>query len=127
MADTLLIPAFASHPSGEFMQSRIRYAIFALVFAFVVNVPGISQQKKEELFLDPIDVKVPHISTDKAIKYDFDIVYVRTPRKGDKARSSWTEIAHPAIMDASGDLMLLHPDRQDEMLVDGGADGPVTE
>src|SRR5439155_11647347 len=126
MADTLLFPAFASHPSGEFMQSRIRYAIFALVFAFVVNVPGISQQKKEELFLDPIDVKVPHISTDKAVKYDYDIVYVRTPRKGDKATSKWTEIVHPAIMDAQGDLMLLHPDGTEERLVEGGADGSVT-
>ena len=70
-------------------------------------MPGVSQQKKEGLFLDPIDVKVPHISTDKAIKYDYDIVYVRTPRKGDKARSTWTEIAHPAIMDPQGDLMLM--------------------
>ncbi|HZZ79110.1 MAG TPA: hypothetical protein VFE62_11355, partial [Gemmataceae bacterium] len=61
------------------------------------------------------------------VKYDYDIVYVRTPRKGDKARSVWTEIAHPAIMDAQGDLMLLHPDGKEELLVAGGADGSVTD
>ena len=36
----------------------------------------------EQLFLDPIDVNVPHISTDKSVKYDYDIVYVRAPRAG---------------------------------------------
>ena len=109
------------------MQSRCRWIVFAFIFAGLLGVPVVGQQKKEELFLDPIDVKVPHISTDKAIKYDYDIVYVRTPRKGDKARSSWTEIAHPAIMDAQGDLMLLHPDGKEERLVEGGVDGSVTD
>src|SRR6266478_3926701 len=109
------------------MFIRVRCLLVAIVLAILVSVPAVAQQKKEELFLEPIDVKVPHISTDKAIKYDFDIVYVRTPRKGDKARSTWTEIAHPAIMDAQGDLMLLHPDGKEELLVEGGADGSVTD
>ena len=109
------------------MQSHCHWTLFAIVFVGLAGLPVVGQQKKEELFLDPIDVKVPHISTDKAIKYDYDIVYVRTPRKGDKARSSWTEIAHPAIMDANGDLMLLHPDGKEERLVEGGADGSVTD
>ena len=61
------------------------------------------------------------------MKYDYDIVYVRTPRKDDKARSFCTEIAHPAIMDAGGDLMLLHPDGKEELLVEGGDDGSVTD
>jgi len=102
------------------MFTRCRWILFALVLAGLAGVPVIGQQKKEERFLDPIDVKVPHISTDKAVKYDYDIVYVRTPRKGDKARSVWTEIAHPAIMDAQGDLMLLHPDGKEELLVEAG-------
>ncbi len=109
------------------MPARIRYFSFVLVLAAVAGLPAVGQQKKEELFLNPIDVKVPHIATDKSVKYDYDIVYVRTPRKGDKARSSWTEIAHPAIMDAQGDLMLLHPDGKEEVLVEGGADGSVTD
>jgi hypothetical protein len=98
-----------------------------IVFAALAAAPVASQPAKEELFLDPINVNVPHIATDKNVKYDYDIVYVRTPRKGDKARSAWTEIAHPAIMDAQGDLMLLHPDGSEERLVEGGADGSVTD
>src|SRR5205823_4884657 len=103
------------------------FGLFAAILIGLATMPVMGQQKKEELFLDPINVKVPHISTDKSVKYDFDIVYVRTPRKGDKASSLWTEIAHPAIMDASGDLMLLRPDGSEEVLVAGGADGSVTD
>ncbi len=97
------------------------------MLAAVAGLPVGSQEKKEERLLDPIVVKVTLISSDQAVKYDYDIVYVRTPRKGDKARSTWTEIAHPAIMDAQGDLMLLHPDGTEELLVAGGADGSVTD
>jgi hypothetical protein len=82
---------------------------------------------KEQLFLDPINVNVPHISTDRTVKYDYDIVYVRAPRKGDKGRTRWTEIAHPALMDPDADLMLLHPDGKEELLVEGGPDGAVTD
>ncbi|MBI1831771.1 MAG: hypothetical protein HYR84_10010 [Planctomycetes bacterium] len=106
---------------------HVRNLTFALALAAIAGLPAVSQQKKEELFLDPIKVNVPHISTDKSVKYDYDIVYVRTPRKGDKARSLWTEIAHPAIMDAQGDLMLLRPDGSEELLVAGGVDGSVTD
>jgi hypothetical protein len=109
------------------MFARCRWVVCALLLAGLAGLPVGGQQKKEELFLDPIDVKVPHIATDKAIKYDYDIVYVRTPRKGDKAGSRWTEIAHPAIMDAPADLMLLHPEGKEEVLVEGGVDGAVTD
>jgi Hydrazine synthase alpha subunit middle domain len=82
---------------------------------------------EEQLFLEPINVNPPHISTDKSVKYDYDIVYVRVPRKGDKGRTSWTDISHPALMDPSGDLMLLHPDGSEDLLVAGGEDGSVTD
>src|SRR5262249_25489009 len=82
---------------------------------------------KEKLYLDPIKVTSPHISTDGTVKYDFDIVYVKAPRFGDKGRTQWTEIAHPALMDPNSDLMLLHPDGSEEVLVKGGEDGAVTD
>jgi hypothetical protein len=107
------------------MRSRTHWLVSA--FFVIAALPVVGQQKKEERFLEPINVKAPHISSDKAVKYDYDIVYVRTPRKGDKARSVWTEIAHPALMDAQGDLMLLHPDGAEERLVEGGNDGSVTD
>src|SRR4051812_21979735 len=84
-------------------------------------------REEDRLYLGPLDVKPPHISNDKSVKYDYDIVYVRAPRKGDKERTAWTEIAHPALMDPGADLMLLHPDGSEDLLVAGGPDGAVTD
>ncbi len=100
-------------------------ALLPLLACFALFAPAAPE--KEALFNGPLSVDPPHISTDKDVKYDFDIVYVRTPRKDDKARSFFTEIAHPAIMDAGGDLMLLHSDGKEELLVKGGEDGSVTD
>ncbi len=100
--------------------SLLALGLFAAVFTFAADRP-------EPLFKEKLNVEPPHISTDKAVKYDYDIVYVRAPRKGDKTSSTWTEIAHPALMDADSDLMLLHPDGKEELLVKGGPDGAITD
>jgi len=57
---------------------------------------------------------------------DYDIVYVRAPRFGDTTNSLWPEVFHPARLDAGADLMLLHPDGTEELLVAGG-EGSVTD
>src|SRR5262245_64989386 len=59
----------------------------------------------------------PHVTTDKAVKYDFDIVYVRAPRKHADGRSRWTEVGDPRTMEPGADLVLLHPDGKEEVLV----------
>src|SRR3954463_12915279 len=75
----------------------------------------------------PFNIDVPRISTDPTIKYDYDIVYVRTPRKNNLPHSSrWPDAALPLNVDAGGDLMLLHPDGSEERLVAGGK-GSVTD
>src|SRR6476620_9370449 len=75
----------------------------------------------------PFNVAVPGISTDSSITYDYDIVYVRTPRKGNAPHSSrWPDATLPLNVDAGGDLMLLHPDGSEERLVAGGK-GSVTD
>src|SRR5262249_53890173 len=75
----------------------------------------------------PFNVEVPHISTDTTVKYDYDIVYVRTPRKGNAPHSSrWADASFPTNVDAGGDLMLLHPDGSEERLVEGG-NGSITD
>jgi hypothetical protein len=90
-------------------------------------LPAGSQEKKEPLFLDPINVTVPPISTDKTIKYDYDIVYVRAPRAGDKVHKRFfTDFSSPVTLEPGADLMLLHPDGGEELLVKGG-DGSVTD
>jgi hypothetical protein len=74
----------------------------------------------------PLRVQPPHISTDKAVKYDYDIVYVRAPRfiKGkdgkDRPAPVWPNAGEPANLRAPTDLMLLHPDGSEEVLVTGG-------
>jgi hypothetical protein len=49
---------------------------------------------------------------------DYDIVYVRQVRFGDNTNTLWPEVFHPARLDAGADLMLLHPDGSEEILVD---------
>jgi hypothetical protein len=73
------------------------------------------------------NITIPKVSTDPAIKYDYDIVYVRTPRKGNAPHSSrWPDASLPLNVDAGGDLMLLHPDGSEERLFAGGK-GSVTD
>lgn len=77
--------------------------------------------------LDP-----PHVSTDPAVKFDYDVVYVRLPRKGfhtpgGKFESPvWAQAGVPLQMHPGADLMLLHPDGKEELLVAGGK-GSVTD
>lgn len=86
-----------------------------------------AEANKQQLYLDPIELNIPSIETDKSIKYDFDIIYVRAPRFGDRGRSHWAEIAHPTTMDAGADLMLLHPDGKEEVLVKVADDCSVAD
>jgi hypothetical protein len=64
------------------------------------------------------------VESTSAVTYD--IVYVRQPRFGDSTNTTWPEVFHPAQLDAGADLMLLHPDGSEEMLVAGGT-GSVTD
>ncbi len=54
---------------------------------------------------------------------DYDVVYVRQARFGDHVNTTWPEVFHPARLDPGADLMLLHPDGSEEVLVDGGIGG----
>jgi len=61
-----------------------------------------------------------------AATVNFDIVYVRQPRYGDNTNTTWPEVFHPARLDPDADLMLLHPNGSEEVLVAGG-NGGVTD
>jgi hypothetical protein len=54
---------------------------------------------------------------------DYDIAYVRQARFGDSINTTWPEVFHPAQLDPGADLMLLHPDGTEELLVAGGNGG----
>lgn len=74
----------------------------------------------------PIDIRPKPVASDPSVKFDYDLVYVRAPRKGDAVGTNWPEISNPVFMDAGADLMLLHPDGTEEVLVAGGP-GAVTD
>ncbi len=74
----------------------------------------------------PLDVQPKPIATDPTVKYDYDIVYVRSPRKGDDKQIQWTEVFSPLRAEPGADLVLLHPNGKEELLV-SGADGSVTD
>ncbi|MEO6065746.1 MAG: hypothetical protein ABIP49_08230 [Lysobacterales bacterium] len=57
---------------------------------------------------------------------DYDMVYVRQARYGDNLNTTWPEVFHPARLDPGADLMLLHPNGTEEVLVAGG-NGGVTD
>jgi hypothetical protein len=99
----------------------------ALLLGVLAALPLGGQEKKPKLYLDPIDVRVPPISTDHSIRYDYDIVYVRARRAGDKIHKRFfTDFSTPITLEPGADLMLLHPDGTEELLVAGGK-GSVTD
>jgi hypothetical protein len=85
------------------------------------QVPGELKPPKGPLRVDPANV-----ATDKSVKYDYDIVYVRAPRfvKGPDGKERpapvWPDASNPENLRAPTDLMLLHPDGTEEILVPGG-------
>jgi hypothetical protein len=64
------------------------------------------------------------VGTPQGIYYD--IVYVRAPRYGDDTNTRWPEVFDPISMDPGADLVLLHPDGREEVLVPGG-DGSIVD
>ena len=72
-----------------------------------------------------ININPPPVSADASVKYDYDSVYVRAKR-GDEKEAAWAEFSRPTTMEPGADLMLLHPDGSEELLV-SGADGSVMD
>ncbi len=66
-----------------------------------------------------------HDAFAQAVNYD--IVYLRAPRKPDPALSDWPEVFNPTKMEPGTDLMLLHPDGTEEILFPAGAKGAVLD
>src|SRR5438093_6053436 len=108
-------------------RTTMKYLTTLSLLAGLLALPaaGQAKQDKEKLYLDPINVTIPHIATDKSVKYDFDIVYVRAPRAGDKVHKRFfTDFSSPVTLEPGADLMLLHPDSSEQLLVPGGEAGP---
>ncbi|MDA0589600.1 MAG: hypothetical protein O2820_15805 [Planctomycetota bacterium] len=64
---------------------------------------------------------IPHATAEQpSHAVDYDVVYVRAPRYGDDKATKWPEVKDPIQMEPGADLMLLHPDGSEEVLVKGG-------
>src|SRR5437660_962620 len=79
----------------------------------------------------PLRVNPSPIQSDRSVKYDYDIVYVRAPRTmkdrgSERLAMVWPDASEPFNMRASTDLMVLHPDGRDELLV-AGAPGAIAD
>jgi hypothetical protein len=107
------------------MPARCSLVLVFLTAALVMAAPPAGPEEK--LFPEKLNVNPPLIATDKSVKYDYDIVYVRAHRAGDKVHKRfYTDIATPVTLEPGADLMLLHPDGSEERLVEGG-EGAVTD
>jgi hypothetical protein len=99
----------------------------SLVCVLVSLLSSVGVSQEEPLFKETLDVNIPHVSTDPSVKVDYDIVYVRADRAGDKVHKRYfTDFSQPVTMEPGADLMLLHPDGSEEVLLDGGK-GSVTD
>jgi hypothetical protein len=105
------------------MKLFLRFLLMALVF-----VAGVAfAAPKEPLFSNNLNTDIKPIGTDKSVKWDYDIVYVRAPRWGDEVHKRfYTDFSAPITMEPGADLMLLRPDGSEEVLVKGG-DGSITD
>lgn len=63
---------------------------------------------------------------DQTAAVAYDIVYIRQPRRGNNEHIVWPEVFHPARLEPGADMMLLHPNGAEEVLVAGG-NGAVTD
>jgi hypothetical protein len=106
------------------MRKRFCSSIGSAISILTLSAPA---AEDGPLFKADTNVRVPHISTDKSVKYDYDIVYVRAQRAGDeKHKRFYTDFSQPVTMEPGADLMLLHPDGKEELLVAGG-EGSITD
>jgi hypothetical protein len=103
---------------------NLRTASCALFTLLLVPLALLAQEKEKPVVRLSIEPKA--IGSDSSIKYDYDIVYVRAPRRADKKEAAWAEFSRPIAMEPGADLMLLHPDGSEEMLV-SGQDGSVMD
>lgn len=70
--------------------------------------------------MDPSAAVPKSISSNPGFHYDFDIVYVRAPRPGDDRQILWTDVLAPYQAEPESDLVLLHPDGTEDVLVKAG-------
>ena len=94
----------------------MRRAYPLVLLAILTSAIPLCGQERKPLYKGDLRMAPPQIGTDESVKYDYDIVYVRAPRR-EKGKSRWAEVGDPRTMEPGADLMLLHPDGKEEVLI----------
>ncbi|MBV1920462.1 MAG: hypothetical protein KUG73_07245, partial [Pseudomonadales bacterium] len=105
------------------MQIKILFTGFCLLLmlnslvarAEISHLPAIIQYLLDD---QPIIPPAPESCPESKIGVCYDIIYVRQVRLGDNQNTTWPEIFHPGRMNPGADLVLLHTDGSEEILVD---------
>src|SRR4051794_9430054 len=116
--------------NGGFPMSSLKCARGPLALGLALlaagTLPLIGQEKAPQR---PLRTEPRPVAADQEVKYDYDLVYVRAPRvvtgPDGKERQApvWPNAADPTDLRAPTDLVLLHPDGKEEVLVAGGPGG----
>src|SRR5262249_59350801 len=89
---------------------------WALLSVPLLATAARAQDEEKQLYKGALSIEPPPIASDKSVKYDYDIVYVRAPR-GANGKGRWAEVGDPRTMEPGADLMLLHPNGKEEVLI----------
>ena len=89
--------------STKILATKVLSTKLLLPLALSILVCSIAcAAEADKRYSDPIDLNVPHISSDPTVQYDYPIVYVRVPRQGTtlslngrrlRTRSNWIPVA----------------------------------
>src|SRR5262245_40633086 len=72
-------------------------------------------------------VSEPAVTAQQLPPINYDIVYVRMPRRGDNTNLVWPDALTPLLLERGQDLMLLHPNGAEEVLFSAGVNGAVMD
>jgi hypothetical protein len=89
----------------------------------VAEEPATDAVRQELIVRERYNMEPPHFSKDATLKIDYDIVYVRAPLH----KYVWPDVGAPVLVEPGADLMLLHPDGKEELLIEGGSKGSVAD
>lgn len=113
------------------VQSKHAFVMLGVLTGMVLAA-GLPLAAQDKPLDRPLRVDPAPIANDRSIKYDYDIAYVRAPRTAKDRKGTeqlamvWPDASEPFHIHASTDLMLLHPDGTDELLV-AGAPGAIAD
>ena len=95
----------------------MRWQRIGLLAALALGTAHQATSQKAQLFNEVLGMEPPPLAEDADVTYDYDIVYVRSPRNQTNGKSLWSEVGRPRHMEPNSPLMLLHPDGTEEVLV----------